>query len=222
MAIVRRDADRSRLVAFNLQTGRLEPVPDSDVIAEAGIDTELYVDAASPRVEAYVAYARRGPGGDADVQVARLRDGGVVRAWALPQWQGAPAFAPGAERIAFLSGEGAARRIMISSLANGEAAPVGPQGDYQSLVWSPNGSHLAFVRRAIDAEELCIMPANGGDVRVILRAAEIDGPSWSPGGTLLLFGTADGFEMVDVESGRRARLPAPPDLSDASWSPLLP
>ena len=222
VVVARSEAEGGRLVTINLDSGRQEQVPDSTLIAEAGIDTALHVDS-SRRLGfgVYVAYAQRGPGGDADIQVARLHDGGIVRAWALPQWQGAPAFAPDGERIAFLSGEGAARRIMVGSLADGETAPVGPQGDYQSLDWSPDGAHLAFVRRVTDAEELCIMPAGGGDVRVVLRAAAIGGPSWSPGGSLLLFETADGYEVVDAESGRRTRVPML-DLSGASWSPLLP
>ena len=71
------------------------------------------------------------------------------------------------------------------------ALTSGPVADVH-LRPSPDGSQLAFVRRAVGgdrppAAQLCVVPAGGGDVRVLVEeAGELGPPTWAPDGSHLV------------------------------------
>lgn len=67
----------------------------------------------------------------------------------------------------------------------------GPVADGQ-LRLSPDGSQLAFVRRAVGADgprpaQLCLLPAAGGEVRVLAsELGDFGPPAWAPDGSRLV------------------------------------
>lgn len=64
--------------------------------------------------------------------------------------------------------------------------------------WSPNGSRIAFLRKHEDARQIWIIPADGGEARVITNVEHgVSAFKWSPDGESLLLKaeTADGEEL---------------------------
>lgn len=125
-------------------------------------------------------------------------------------------------RIAFLSEIGADRRILIGALTDQGVSPIGPTGDYRSLAWSRQGDAIAFVRRTATGEELGILQMSDGSTRIVANAPSIALPSWSPSGRRLLAVLGGELTILDLNSGRRTRIPTPVAVKAANWSPLAP
>ncbi len=83
---------------------------------------------------------------------------------------------------------------------------VGPDIVNVNIALSRDGKWLAFTRRA---QELHVMPAEGGSPTELLRVSEQDEPvvpqSWLPDGETLLFTIGNGYERslwtIDVAGG---------------------
>ncbi len=82
---------------------------------------------------------------------------------------------------------------------DGSTAPVrltnSPRGTDADPAWSPDGSQIAFRRRAAGANlDVYLMKADGSDVRALVSGAAVDEkPVWSPdGGQLLVVSNRDG------------------------------
>jgi Tol biopolymer transport system component len=86
-----------------------------------------------------------------------------------------------------------------------------------SAVWSPDGTQIAYITtRDGGNADIYIMDADGSNPRRITRRLEAESyPTWSPDGRSILFasgvgdpkrGPVDGLYIVDLDTGRRARL----------------
>ncbi|MDO3411171.1 S9 family peptidase [Saccharibacillus sp. CPCC 101409] len=67
-----------------------------------------------------------------------------------------------------------------------------------SPLWSPDGSKLAFARKHLDKRQIWILPASGGEARVLTKLANgAGGFKWSPDGSKLLVSSQVDAERTD-------------------------
>jgi len=98
--------------------------------------------------------------------------------------------------------------------------------------WSPDGKWIAFMGTKNDDDiwRVYIVPAEGGEARVVMPSASPQGaPTWSPDGKQLAFGdlalASGGFpkstaiHIVDLTSHEASTLPGSSGLWTARWSP---
>lgn len=57
----------------------------------------------------------------------------------------------------------------------------------RSPAWSPNGRHLAFVRRVGHHDEVFVIDADGRHAHAITHHADASGPTWSPDGRWIAY-----------------------------------
>lgn len=147
----------------------------------------------------------------ADGSAARpLNEGALVRAFA---------WAPKADRLAYLTGTGALVAQNSDGSSQQELVTQGSGGSYTgvvSMAWSPNGRLLAYaavraspnatgdgktVEHALDGRAIYIVNPQTGETRVLTHPGDaVDGwPQWSADGTRLLYTRQhDGYADVRV------------------------
>jgi len=79
--------------------------------------------------------------------------------------------------------------------------------------WSPDGKQIAFCRRSpATSSEICIMDADGGNVKVVGSGGDAFDPTWSPDGKKILFtsfrAAGGGFRLyvMDTDGGNVKQL----------------
>ena len=126
-----------------------------------------------------------------------------------------PAWSPDGTRVAVSGTIDGERGIFVVN-ANGSGlihlTDSGPSMTDLDLVWSPDGSQIAFRQEpGTNRQNLYLVNTDGSDLRVLVDSGDagLSGvPSWSPNGRLIAFikragnADADGFvHLVDPESG---------------------
>ncbi|MBK7367411.1 MAG: PD40 domain-containing protein [Candidatus Eisenbacteria bacterium] len=120
------------------------------------------------------------------------------------RWVADPQVSPGGARIAFTQvhvdteADEYRTNLWLAEVPAAGAAEDAPAparqftwaGRDSQPRWSPDGATLAFVRKpnADDAAQICLLPANGGEARVLttLKGGGSN-PCWSPDGTRIAF-----------------------------------
>jgi Tol biopolymer transport system component len=125
--------------------------------------------------------------------------------------EGAPDISPAAAQMAFVSDrvEEATTTLKIYSAslegANLQRLTPAVGADCFAPSWSPDGAHIAFLRRgktADPADGMWLMDADGGNMRQVASISYLtldsDPPSWSPDGKWLAYlqGEEDGGEEL--------------------------
>jgi serine/threonine protein kinase/Tol biopolymer transport system component len=150
-------------------------------------------------------------------------------------WKDTPRLSPDGEMIAYSwnGRSGAAFDIYIKALSEGskplrltehpdpEAAPA----------WSPDGTHLAFVRMSDNGPALIVIPSLGGQERRLstLEIPPLDpanpgpGVRWLPDGSAIAFSELDAagqsrIVALDLETGERRTLTRPPESSGGDYN----
>jgi dipeptidyl aminopeptidase/acylaminoacyl peptidase len=85
--------------------------------------------------------------------------------------------------------------IYTTEIGTLEAVPLAAGGVRPR--WSPDGERIAFVR----GEEIALVPAGGGAVRVVARDRDALSVAWEPDGSALLFAAGERVQRVDLETG---------------------
>ena len=133
-----------------------------------------------------------------------------------------------AGRIVFWSGGGSGPCIGIYTIrpdgTNLRRLTRTPLLPFQPA-WSPDGRHIAFVAGCGGESrfDLCVMDADGANIRTIVTGVELDAPAWSPDGRHLAFTRArDGGTKADVyvvgTQGTAERVLVE-DAQRPAWSP---
>ncbi len=134
-----------------------------------------------------------------DIVLLDLASGDVRELASSSSWEGAPAWSPKGDRIAFSGrlNNSPCMRIYFLDIANGnpvEATQPPSQAECTNIngdfwpTWSPDGTQLAFGRRYGDAERVAIMNIGTGDIEVWKTGTAPAGhPRWSPNGRAILF-----------------------------------
>jgi len=142
--------------------------------------------------------------GDAvNLYVRRVAGGERIRLTDDAAFKDDPSFSPDGDRIAFARRRPDAARpeICVIPSLGGRAIPVIADG--RTPVWSPDGSHLAFVlARRDEPEALAVAAADGTDLRILLRADAgypfFYRPAWSPDGALVAISRSGGGVLQEV------------------------
>ena len=150
----------------------------------------------------------------------------------LPGRENMPSFSPDGSQIAFAwnGGEGENFDIYAKQIGAGEPRrlTVAP-ADEVNPVFTPDNSQIAFVRRLGDRSEVFRIPSLGGAERKIADLqSDISELSFSPDGRFLAASDLDeasGREaifLIDVGSGAKRRLTAPPELTKDRYAKFSP
>jgi Tol biopolymer transport system component len=170
-------------------------------------------------------YASRS--GDREIWVMPVSGGAARRLTSAPGLDAGWSWSPDGRRIAFRSERTGNSEIWTVGRDGREERQLTdhPAGDY-CPVYSPDGKWLAFSSTRGGTMEMWLMPAGGGAAERVSGLATV-APSWSPDGTRLYLGTAEGVprlwsvsladrrERVVAElGGRRGSLGLGPPATD--------
>ncbi|MBI4903848.1 MAG: serine/threonine-protein kinase [Acidobacteria bacterium] len=117
-----------------------------------------------------------------------------------------PAFSPDGTRVAFswMRETAIHRDVYVKEVSGGDPVRVTPgDANYYSPAWSPDGRQIAVLRGVRGfAQEVLIVPAQGGEPRIVGRIADTQGfrrtVGWWPDGQTLLVrdATPQGIRLV--------------------------
>ena len=132
-----------------------------------------------------------------------------TNARALPQPPGSnthPVWSPDGSRIAFVNQEGSDASTLWVMNADGTGTMEVPTGfGVDQPTWSPDGTQIAFLgtrdpNTSPSSESgIFIVPAAGGEPRLVLPGLHWQQPDWSPDGSqLVVIGSETGTDVFDV------------------------
>jgi Tol biopolymer transport system component len=185
--------------------------------------------------------------------VAASTSSGIVRITSAPANDLAPAYSPDGAQLAFLSlrDSNAGGEIYVSNLSGSNQRRLTTNGDgaagpkFSPLVWSPDGTKIAFVELDSDQEPGCCPPTQSEIYAVDVATGVTTnltntlttpnqfpfpptpvnefGPAWSPDGSRILFGRvdADGSHLYTMaaDGANIVQLTSgPANDGEATWS----
>ena len=163
-----------------------------------------------------------------------LAIGKIYRVTTDPGLELDPAISPDGHAIAYASGYPGQLRIYVRQIAAGRGVALTEEtttGSQRSPQWSPDGSRVVFqstippvIRESLSRSVASFqVPALGGTAKRLLAPAPAlfaVGPSWSPGGTEVVFGGDGGIYAMSAEQTEKPRLLVAGDtLHSPRWSP---
>jgi Tol biopolymer transport system component/DNA-binding winged helix-turn-helix (wHTH) protein len=134
-----------------------------------------------------------------------------------------PALSPDGRMIAYAAGPIGQTRIFVRQVAGGTAHNLTPDlaGVQRWPRWSPDGTHVAFLASSPRFDDtIQKVPALGGPASVLVRAPEITGFAWSPGGSELVYAQRwEGIRRQSVTGGEPQLVVKAFEPHSPSWSP---
>ena len=169
---------------------------------------------------------------DADIWILDVSTGATRRLLSSPKFEGAPAWSPDGQRIAFGRLESGDERagdadIWIANVVTGELDHVlgGPQRDV-TPAWSPDGRRLAFESDRSGNAEIWIIDLEVDSLTQLTNHPANDAfPAFSPDGQRLVFvSDRSGHQqlwVLDAAGGEPAPLAVPHEeqVTFPAWSP---
>ena len=148
-------------------------------------------------------------------------------------WEGSPALSPDGQSIAFTWTEKLDRpkQIYVKQLNDSEPVKLTDsesEGRIGSLVWSPDGSRIAFKREYRHSGSIFAIPSSGGHEKKLL---DVENPhsglaiDWSPDGAQLAFSEKmPGLDHVaiylfNIGTGEKRKLTSPPVEDTGDYDP---
>ncbi len=185
----------------------------SDLFAIVGVgDPQLAADGA-----VYFRHARLERESDAaSTSIWRVDASGAVAPFTAGRKDRLPRLAPDGSQLAFVGERDGDARIYLIGTAGGEARPLGAAyPKIAALIWSPDGSRLAFTATAphdpATAKIFADEPSGARHIRALPFKSDVDG---------LLDGRRFALYVLDVRSGGVERITHGDfDVSGPTWSP---
>ena len=132
-----------------------------------------------------------------------------------------PAISPDGEFVAYVTGKSGAMEVIVEDLISGQSLKVFQSPYCENVLWSPDGSEIAFNAQVSNLDRTIILPRLGGDSRVV---PGIDLKCWSPDGAHFAYGAANlkRIAIKNKETHENAYLPLTGSLQwkwYVDWSP---
>ena len=167
-----------------------------------------------------------GSGEQTDIFLVSVEDGTTVPLVETAADEDGAVFSPDGSTIAYISDADATEfEIYKQDLATGETTRLTTYADRDSSPqWSPDGTKLAFRRRADDVSDIWTMDIDGGDLqRLTDNGGNNYDPRWSPDGSRIAFTTnqAGNFDIgvMNSDGTEQALLTShPADDEFPTWS----
>lgn len=165
-------------------------------------------------------------GENREIYSVRADGSGLARLTAEPGYDGQPVWAPGGNRIAFVSERTGKRQVWLMGAdgANPRRLTDHPAGA-ANPDWSPDGRLIAYEAGSEGRTDLWTIPAAGGEpVRLTSGPGPESAPVWSPDGKRLAYmAELGGFWQVWVMDadglGREQLTGGPVDHRYPRWTP---
>ncbi len=165
--------------------------------------------------------------GNTELVMADLNGGPPVQLTYAPGTDTSPSFSPDGRRIVFESDRSGTQQLYVMNADGTDQRRISFGGArYASPAWSPDGERIAYTRIFEGLLRIGVMNPDGGGERVLSDSGRDEGPSWSPSGQEIAFQRIDpatgrpALYSISLAGGAAARLPAPQDGSDPSWSAI--
>jgi Tol biopolymer transport system component len=166
-------------------------------------------------------------------QVAQKR----VQLSAGEQSEAYPSISPDGKRLAYSASESSkvsAFHVFARDLPSGKPRQLtNAEGSDVAPVWSPDGGTLAFLRILEGKRECIVMPADGGDERIVAELGSAGNStqpmpeiSWNPDGkSLVVVQNAEkqlpGLATLALDSGKLRRITNPAEGNEGDSSPAV-
>lgn len=157
--------------------------------------------------------------GSPDLWVADIDGKNLKQLTKTRETEASPTWSPDSRTICF-SSEVSGRNALYTITTDGGAMKrlsISGVGNLTEPDWSPDGKYIAFTQMRGGGFDICIVPAHGGEARVIVEGED---PSWAPNSRNLIFNRGQTrLSVLDVPTRQFKDIArAPGNSSNASWA----
>jgi TolB protein len=174
-------------------------------------------------------------GGGADIVAVDLGSRASRRLTSSGAIDVSPCYSPDGTQITFNSDRGGDQQLYVMGADGSNVKRISygnGRSRYATPVWSPRGDLIAFTKLGGDTDNFAIgvMHPDGSGERLLSAAWDVEGPTFSPNGRVIMFwrdtpgsgrgGSSSQLVSVDITGFNERVATTPTDASDPAWSPL--
>ncbi len=216
--------DVPRVYIFNIDTGRQEVLGDFPGMT--------YAPRFTPDGKSVVMSMAKD--GNSEVYVMNLRTRMVKRLTHNSAIDTSPSYSPDGRQVVFNSDRGGSQQLYVMDADGGNVRRISfGKGRYGTPVWSPRGDLVAFTKMSKGRFFIGIMYTDGTGERLLAEDFNVEAPTWSPNGRVLMYfrkqrtnkdgsGGRSRLYSIDLTGHNEREIVTPVDASDPAWSPLNP
>lgn len=140
-----------------------------------------------------------------------------------------PSFSPDGKHLIFTSDRAGGPQIYQINLASKALQRLTFDGDYNArAAFTPDGKQIVLLHRTDSGSpySIAVMDLDSGVLRVLVQGNDIQSPSVSPNGSMIIYSNrenSNGF-LAEVSTDGKVQLQLPTtdgDVRDPAWSPFL-
>jgi len=135
-----------------------------------------------------------------------------------------PCYCDKGQNIVYNSDKGGSPQLYVKSAMGGEGKRISfGKGQYFNPIWSPRGDLICFIRKNGGTFSLGVMGTDGSGERLLDSGYLIDGVTWAPNGTRLVYTYQAGprakstLRSISITGHGKGTLNIPGEGSHPSW-----
>ena len=144
-----------------------------------------------------------------------------------------PCYSPDGTKIVFESDMGSKKRHLYTMNADGSNIKKisNGEGSYADPAWSPRGDLIACLKMYKGVFYICVMKPDGSGERLIDKGYQLELPTWSPNGRVLLYKKQGKFDSrgntvkriysIDLTGYHGREIPTSTNAEMPAWSPVI-
>jgi TolB protein len=221
--------EKAKIYLMNLETGQTQIFVDQSKMEGVAFSPRF----SSDGQRLIFSIAR---GGTTSIYAKEISSGTMQR---LTQHIGhidtSPCYSPDGGKIVFqsdLGSTGTRSQIYTMNADGSNIVRISKgKGSYIDPIWSPRGDLIAFIKVDRGNFYLGVMKPDGSNERLILKDYQVELPSWSPNGRVLIYkkqGRVDSkgnvvkrVYSIDLTGFNNQEIRTPTNAEMPSWSPLI-